>query len=179
MKTNKKGQLQMGETIGVLFVFFILLIFGLIFFFNLQKSSMISRQQLAQQLHAVTVAQRISTMPELRCSEEEAQEMNCFDLHNLEIAQQLFPQMVENNLRVDAYFHDSFGEVKVVVRQLNPYTGQWVKNYTLYDKTPTHYKDLNSLPLLIPIVLKNISFENSRGEYYFGQLEVTIFSGAK
>ncbi len=169
----------MGETIGVLFVFFILLIFGLIFFFNLQKASLINRAELSQEIYAVTVAQRISTMPEIRCSEEEAQEMNCFDIHNMEIAQALFPQMINNSLRMDAYFRDSFGEVKVVVKQLNPYTGEWVKNYTLYDRTPTYYKDLNSFPLLIPVVLKNISFENSRGEYYFGVLEVTIFSGTR
>ena len=44
---QKKGQVQMSETIAVMFIFFILVVFGLIFYF---KFSTIAAQQAEEEL---------------------------------------------------------------------------------------------------------------------------------
>src|SRR3989338_11111792 len=85
MKT-KKAQIQMGETIGVVFVFMILVTLGFIFYGFVAKTGAQEKQQENVQLDAVKKAQIISSLPELQCSEDNDVTENCVDYYRLTVA---------------------------------------------------------------------------------------------
>ena len=100
-KMNKKSQIQIGETIAVLFVFFILIIIGFIFYVKVIKSNIQSESEELSQLKSVGIAQRIMFLPELQCSEDNIIIDNSIDMLKLESAQNI---MKENEL----YYYDLF-----------------------------------------------------------------------
>ncbi len=67
-KMARKSQIQMGETIGILFVFFILVVFGFVFYMNVMKGSSKVEMEENIQLKTIGIAQRASFLPELQCS---------------------------------------------------------------------------------------------------------------
>ena len=75
----KKAQVQMAETIGILFIFLILVALGVSFWFKIQSSSISQKTVELQELQAVEVVQIVSNLPEIQCSRLNEVEDNCFD----------------------------------------------------------------------------------------------------
>ena len=65
----KKSQIQIGETIAVLFVFFLLVVIGFIFYVGVIKDSIVSEKDELSQLKSIEIAQKVLYLPELQCSE--------------------------------------------------------------------------------------------------------------
>ena len=79
-KMNKKAQMQMLETIGVIFIFFVLILFGSIFYFKFQEISFQNKQEelLAQSAMDTTLVTLF--LPEIQCSRGDSEaEDNCID----------------------------------------------------------------------------------------------------
>ncbi|MCK4589218.1 MAG: hypothetical protein KAT77_02160 [Nanoarchaeota archaeon] len=156
----KRAQVKMGETIAILFIFFVLILFGLIFYFQFQKSSferqkveLFSEQSISKSLVA-------SFLPELICSRNVAATVkNCIDLKKLEFASE---EMKDNR----EYYFDIFGFAVITVEEIYPGNGTWV----LYNQTPPEITREINTP--IPVSLFN-PVENT---YSFGALNVEVYT---
>src|SRR3989344_9507334 len=96
---GKKSQIQMGETIAVLFVFFVFILIGLIFYVKIIKGNIESDKEEASQLRAIGIAQRVMFLPELQCSEDNIIRDNCIDWWKLDSANSI---MKDN----EPYYYD-------------------------------------------------------------------------
>ena len=154
----------MTESIAILFVFFILLIFGFVFYTNVMRSTSHVEQEENIQLKAIGIAQKTSFLPELQCSKENIRTENCIDLLKLDAASDLIE---ENNI----YYYDTFEFSHIRVKEISPGTKEW----TLYNNTPSNYSD--RLSTFIPISLFNASVSQIRssGQYDFGILIVDVY----
>ncbi|MFC1723967.1 hypothetical protein ACFL0V_07565, partial [Nanoarchaeota archaeon] len=80
---KRKAQIKMGETIAILFIFFILLVVGAVFYMNIARSSMKKDIQESYDLKAIELAQVISFLPEVQCTESNVVRASCFDLYKI------------------------------------------------------------------------------------------------
>lgn len=75
-----KAQIKMAETVAILVVFFMLLMFGLSFYVGLQQENHERLQEETRELNALQIIQKASYLPELQCSIQNIQYDNCFDV---------------------------------------------------------------------------------------------------
>jgi len=73
-----KAQIKMFETIGVLVIFFFLLVAGVAFWFNVQQRGLQKQLARMDDLQSIQVVQRALFMPELDRSFVSVQKENCF-----------------------------------------------------------------------------------------------------
>ncbi len=139
---KKKSQIQIGETIAVLFVFFILVVIGFMFYAKVFKGNLETEKDELSQARSVGIAQRIMFLPELQCSEDNVIIDNCIDILKLESAQKL---MLDNSL----YYYDllEFSDVDIV--QIYPKEISW----NIYSRTTEDVK--NRFVTNVPISLYN------------------------
>ncbi len=109
----KKSQIQIGETIAVLFVFFILIAIGFIFYIRIIKEKVNSEMDYALELNSVSVAQRAMFLPELQCSGDNVIEADCIDKLKLELSTELMKQN-------QVYYYDIFEFAVINVTQIYP-----------------------------------------------------------
>ena len=98
---SKKSQIQIGETIAVLFVFFMLIVIGFLFYAKVIKGSIESEKEEASQFKSIGIAQKVMFLPELQCSENSIIIDNCIDSLKLDAAEEV---MRENQV----YYYDLF-----------------------------------------------------------------------
>tara|TARA_Y100000310_G_C20648078_1_gene797785 strand:+ start:974 stop:1474 length:501 start_codon:yes stop_codon:yes gene_type:complete len=156
---KRKGQIQMGESVAILFIFFILIVFGFVFYMKILGSSAQVEFQENIQLQAIGVAQRVSFLPELQCSRDNVRKENCIDLFKLSHLDELVP---EHQL----HYFDLFGFSRVTVQQLFP-SGS---DLLVYDNVPATFTD--KLSTFIPTSLYN----GTTGNFNMGVLVVEVFS---
>jgi hypothetical protein len=157
---NKKAQIQMGESIAILFIFFILVVFGFVFYMNIMKGSAKIEIEENIQLKAIGIAQEVSFLPELQCSEENVRVEDCIDLMKLDAASKL---LKDNSI----YYYDIFEFSKIWVEEVFPNEGT---KWDLYNSTPTTYR--NRISTFIPISL----FNPTSKKYNFGVLAVEVYT---
>ena len=115
----KKAQIQIGETIAVLFVFFILIVIGFIFYGRVIIGNIESQKEESTQLHSVTIAQRAMFLPELQCSEDIVEEITgCFDIFKINASKDVLGQ----NSR---YYYDLFEFSNITIKQIYPNENTW------------------------------------------------------
>lgn len=151
----------MGESVAILFIFFILLIFGFVFYMNVMRGS--SKVEIKEniQLKAIGIAQKVSFLPELQCSEENVRVEDCIDLYKLEAASKL---LEENNI----YYYDIFEFSNISVERVFP--PETRKVWPLYSNVLTNYT--NKLSTFIPLSL----FDAIEKKYDFGILVVEVYT---
>lgn len=159
MKKLKRAQIQMGESIAIMFIFFILVIFGFVFYANIVKTSTKLDIEENIQLKAISIAQKASFLPELQCSEENVRIENCIDILKLGAASYL---LEENNI----YYYDIFESSKIWVEEVFPESG---KTWPLYNNTLTDYR--NKISTFIPMSLLNVTSK----KFNFGILVVEVY----
>ena len=155
-----KAQIKMFETVGVLVVFFFLLVVGAVFYFNVQESAMEKELKKQVLLRSLQAAQRATFLPELDCSFLSVTKENCFDLRKLEV----FPDLVEE--REQDYFR-MFGYANITVKKVFPESDDF---YLMYIKTLDEYSDATKS--LIPVLL----YDPVLRTYDFGVIEVTTYA---
>lgn len=159
----KKAQVQMMETIAVLFIFFILIAFGFIFYANVLKGSIAVTKREHSELKAIELANRVSSLPELQCSDNNIVQENCIDWLKLEKADLLMDQ---NRL----FYFGMLGYSNVIIEQVFPVDYTSTFSYTVYSNIPPDYSD--KLPTYIPILLK----KPITGGYGFGIMTVILYA---
>ena len=159
--------MQMIETISVLFVFFILIAIGLVFFARVQQWGAKSQIEEAMQKRAVNIVQKASFLPELRCSEENVEKDNCIDIEKAEAVGGSAGVFKEN----EDYYFDIFGYARIEIGYIySTPAGKSFTNGILYNKQPDDWKDKIITP--VPILLKD-PIEKT---FDFGIMNVTIYS---
>ena len=153
---RKKAQVQTMETIAILFIFFILVFVGIVFYSNIMKSKFQETKVEYEELSKLQVVQIISSLPEIQCSQDNIVEPNCIDLLKFQAATHI--------LKMSDYF-DFFGFSKITVEEVFPNNNE----YILYDKQPD--KINQKLASYFPISL----FDAKHQSYSFGVLIVEVY----
>ena len=168
MKPNKSAQIRMTETIAVLFIFFVLIAFGLIFYYQYQKVSFKEKQAELFANRAMDTTLKTLFLPELACSKGEAEpEANCFDLMKLRHVNQTIKDHLAD------YYFDLFSYAKIKVTKTYPSPS---KSWILYEKRPEQLgqpnQEFNYEPTFFVVTLK----DEIDGSYGFGFIEVGVYS---
>lgn len=91
MRKNLRGQIRMSETIAILFIFFILIMFGIVFYYRYSQVAFKEKQEERLEAKAMEITLKALFLPELGCSRGEAEaEDNCLDLRKLKAAEGVF-----------------------------------------------------------------------------------------
>lgn len=161
---NRQAQIRLTETIAVLFIFFILVGLGIIFYAQYQKVSMKEEQQELAGRKAIEVTLQALFLPELICSKGEAEpEENCVDLMKARKFDTLTPYFND-------YYFDLFSYGRVVVHQLYPREERLV----LYDKQ--NPQALFNQTSFFVVALKDDTAGGFLPAYGYGYLEVGVYS---
>jgi len=155
---SKKAQIKMFETIAILVVFFILLLFGFIFYTKVIKGTYQEEQEEAFTLNAIELSEKIQFLPEISCTRNNIAEKGCIDLLKLKAATKIV-----NENRLD-YF-DSFGYSKVYLQEVYPNENEWI----LYD----FEKNIDSGKISTPFPIS--IYDPLEDESRFGVLYIDIY----
>src|SRR3989344_754641 len=153
----KKAQIRITETIAILIIFFILVMFGIIFFSQIQRTTFDQRSIQAAGERAVSTSLNALFLPELACTKGDAVEIkDCIDIFKLEAA----ATAIQGN--IDYYF-DIFQYATIRVEELYPAQREWA----LYSKTrdgsvPDEFTPKATTP--VPVSL----YDPLSREQYFG-----------
>ena len=158
IQMKKKSQIQIGETMAVLFVFFILIVIGFLFYTKIIKGNIETEQAELSQLKSVGISQIVMFLPELQCSEDNIIIDNCIDVLKLEAAQNLMKQK-------ETYYYDllEFGEVNV--SEIYPGSTRW----NIYSR---EINFTNKFVTNVPVALYN----STAKKYSFGILTIKTLS---
>jgi len=164
---KKKSQIQIGETIAVLFVFFILVVIGFIFYSKIIRGTIEVEKDELSQLQSIGVAQKIMFLPELQCSEDGIIIDNCIDLAKLRA-------VTENKLmKSDLYYFDllEFSDVSVLqIYPQEPVLCGTSRACAPYSKPLTDFK--NKFETNVPIDL----YDSSAKKHSFGLMTITTYT---
>jgi hypothetical protein len=152
----RRAQIRIGETIAVLLIFFFLLVLGVTFYLNIQKSRVYSNIDEVITQESIRISQMVSYLAELQCSSENIIEPNCYDLYKLDSADDIL-------LSNSDYYYPLFLFSEIVIDELYPYVDSWV----LYNNT---YPASAPIYTYIPISLYNPVSKR----YSFGVLSVLL-----
>ena len=157
---KRKAQMRMMETIAVIFIFFILVLFGLIFFTQIQSSAFEERQAEAVAEQSISISLQAIFFPELQCSKGEGIPVrDCIDLFKLEAAQQ--KMQAEQD-----YYFDIFQFATITVQEIYPGSRTWV----LYNQTKEDATRRIRTP--VPVSL----FEPVQNDFRYGVLTIEVQS---
>jgi len=151
-----KGQLHQMETIAILFVFFILVALGVVFFTKVAASNIQKDVEKFQELSKIQIAQIASSLPELQCSQDNVVRPNCVDTLKAETVQ------------LGTEYFDLFAYSTITVEQIFP-AGSGNK-HIIYDKQPNEMK--SKLTSYFPISMYDARDNN----YYFGVMLIEVYS---
>ena len=164
---GKKSQIQIGETIAVLFVFFILIVIGFVFYLNVVKGNLESEKEESSEIHSIELAQRVMFLPEIQCSEDVVKEKtNCIDILKLKSSEKIM-KVKENEI----YYYDLLEFSEVNVSQIYPSpTDTSLQNFNIYSRQTNDYKKV--LSTNVPVSLYNPTDKR----YSFGVLTIKTYS---
>ncbi|MBI4152424.1 hypothetical protein HY495_01825 [Candidatus Woesearchaeota archaeon] len=134
LKKTKQGQIHITETIAVLFIFFVLLFFGLVFYYKYVDVS--AKEQLAENLErrAVDSTTRFIFLPEVQCTQRELPPFPyCLDLLKLSA----FKDVLSGDALDEYYFH-LFSFAKITVQEVYP---DPARSWVVYDKPKIDYSN--------------------------------------
>ncbi len=153
----------MFETIAVLVVFFFILVFGVSFYFVLQRSSLSRQMERNAQLVSIQISQKISDLPELDCALAGIQIDNCVDKVKLE----KLNQALEDDAK-KLYYFNVLGYSEVVLNIIyTSYSAE--EQYEIYERTPNSF--FSAYKNQIPVLL----YDPVENKFAFGALEVTTY----
>lgn len=150
----------MTEAIAVIFIFFVLVLFGLIFYAQIQRSTLAEKEAAFAGERAISASLHALFLPELRCSKgENIPVKDCVDLYKLEITQRTMADERD-------YYFDLFRFAKVSVKEIYPGEQEWV----LYDMPKEGATRTARTP--VPVSL----FEPVQRTFHYGVLTIEVYS---
>ncbi len=158
---DKKAQVKFFETIGVLIVFFMLLIVSFVFYMNYQKAQFRIQQDQKAVLASTEIASKSFLLPELDCSILGVKIPNCYDKFKLSA----FSSLVKDIEAVNTYYFSIFGFATINVS--NVYSSE---SWILYDWRPLGKEPKKNVYRSTSCLLDPIS-----GACSFGVVEVATY----
>lgn len=155
----------MTETIAVMFIFFILLSLGIVFYakYSQKQAEAAEHERFGQKAMDMTL--QAVFLPELICTNAEAETgSNCMDLQKLEYIND------NKGLSGDEYYFSLFSYSYIWVEQLSPTEA----NYTIYNNTKEEYLEI--IPSFFVVTLKDyLGTYSGKSDYNYGVLHVEVY----
>jgi hypothetical protein len=158
-----------------MFIFFILLVFGFVFYSKIEARNIGIQQTQAEDLKSIEVAQLFSFLPELQCTNDNVPVSNCMDMMKLDA----LSRQISANADIKNYYYDMFLRSRITVQELYPNRDnpQGDKTWAVYDNSNFDWK--RKVASQIPVSLYNSTGDPLRGVkpyYSFGIIEVEVYS---
>jgi hypothetical protein len=161
----KKAQIKMTETIGVLVVFFVLVLMGFIFYAQYQKGAIREEQEERHAKTAVATSLKVFYIPELRCSNLNENIPACIDRQKFNI----FKTQINRNYN---YYSIIFGKADIYVYNLVD-----DETMSLYNGTPSRIGGMT--PIRFPISIYDATGTGTCGTNIgvckFGVLNIDVY----
>lgn len=123
---SKKAQLQMGESIFVVIIILLLIVFGLVFASNAEEDSIRADKEDFLDLDSITLTKYASSLAELQCSLLDVTELSCFDIDKLTA----FSNVTDKYPEISAeYYFSQFGNANITVHEIYPSNRNWTIYY--------------------------------------------------
>ena len=161
---RRKAQLQMSETIFVVFIILIIILLGFVVYSKFQETSIKEQQKSFRNKRVVEMAHRLSSWPELECSVAETTEFVCLDVTKLEVLGYFINKSKQENTYAFNYYFNLLKNSKITIIEVYPSSTEWML-YNNSGKTQT----ADRVP--IPVSLYNPLTKN----YAFGIMELVIY----
>lgn len=162
----RKGQMKMTETIAVLFIFFILVVFGIVFYARYHKISSQEKQDQDLVQKAIDITTKVLVLPELECSQGQSEAQKyCLDLTKLRLIEEkgLFQQHLEE------YYFNLFSYSTITVYQTYPLGDP--DGWTIYNFPKPGGK--NKEPTFFIVSLRD---DFPKRSYNYGYIKVEVYS---
>lgn len=159
----KKSQLKIGESIAVLFIFFVLVIMGVIFWSKYSQTSFVEKTEEEMLSKAVKVSQTVSYLPELQCSAQEVIKFNCFDLYKI----RNMSSLLESDPDMNLHYFDTLSFSNITIISLYPhYETLNIYDRPYFEEGPHSYRTTQ-----VPVAVLN----PVTGMHSFGYLDVKVY----
>ncbi len=153
----------MSESIGVLIIFFFLMIFGFGFYVRLQKINFEKELEKNADLRGISIAQKAAFLPELQCTFRNIQTDNCFD----ELKVLSFIKSMESPASQD-YYAQFFGFSELLLEQF-ALEGFSAVNYSLYSNPKLKSTYISTITIPVSV------YDPAGRKYSFALLNVKAY----
>src|SRR3989344_8041936 len=83
-RLSRRSQIQMGENVIIIFIFFILLIFAVVFFMKIQGAKTKQKIDIDVTGRGLQIAQKVAFLPEVQCTKDNAEIFSgCYDKYSI------------------------------------------------------------------------------------------------
>lgn len=168
MIRTRKAQVRMTETIAVLFIFFVLLLFGMIFYYRYQSTAIQEQKEELLAERAMSTTLRVLFLPELMCTQFTAEPIdNCID--GLKLRQLENDGVIQSH--VEDYYFELFSYATVTIYEMVP-GGNFIP-HVIYDKPKPDSQNIESTFFVITV---REQFPNRPEEFHYGYIEVKVYA---
>ena len=166
---KKKAQIHLTETIAVIFIFFVLVLFGLIFFFKFQTGQIEEKKTELVNTRVIDTATKTLFLPEFSCSKSGGETtVNCLDMMKVDRMIGDTGLFKQNELK---YF-ELFSFANITVKQIYPPLPLEQSFKYLYGKKPPQFR--KKKPSFFSVSLKD---ERLGKDFHgFGYLLIEVYS---
>ncbi len=186
---SSRAQIQMTETIAVIFIFFILLFFGMIFYYKYVDVSIEAQREENLERRAIDITNKVLFLPEIQCTARWLSAKNyCLDLLKLQAFQKVLSQdeetknnkAPENNeaQNNEDYYFNIFSFARITVQEIYP---DATKSWVVYDKPKKYDPPRKDLPpgkkMYTSTALQDDEVQqDGESAVNFGMLTVEVYS---
>lgn len=153
---KRKSQIKMTETIGIIIIFFVIVLFALIFYSQYQKSALTKQKQEILAKDVISLSLRTAYLQEIRC-EQTTETGTCIDLYKLDALK----QVIQEN---ETFYSNLFGTANIYFKDIINKITYDIYNNTLPDFT-------KKTRITTPILLRDVTKDKN----YFGVLYVDYY----
>lgn len=168
---RKNAQLQMNETVFVVFIIMMIIFLGLVVLSRFQEVSFKDKSKSVRSLKVIESSQKISFWPELDCSDVKVSEFACLDIVKLKVLGNFINESKESN-RIYAfnYYFDLLRNSKITVTEVYPLnTSVLGETYWVLWENPGTKRTTDNIR--VPVNL----FDPLTGRYALGIMELQIY----
>jgi hypothetical protein len=168
---RKKAQLQMNETVFVVFIIMIIIFLGLVVYSRFQELNIQDKSKAVKNTKVIESAQSISFWPELDCSDVKVSDFACLDMEKLKILGKFVNDTKQaNKIYTFNYYFNLLGNSKITVTEVYPLnTSVLGETYWVLWENPGTKKTTDTI--LVPVNL----FDPFTGRYALGVMELQMY----
>ena len=170
MKIERKAQIQMTETIFVVFFILIIILLGFVAYSKFQEQHIIEQKKILKRMQLIELAHRLSSWSELECSVVGTTEFVCLDVTKLMVFEDFIKESKNKSSYARNYYFDLLRNSKITVTEIYPsHTHTLGKDYWVLYENPGTTQTIS--PISVPVSLYNPLTKT----YAFGIMELLVY----
>lgn len=158
---QKKGQLQMAETISIIIIVLIIIIFAIVFWGKVKYGDVKQQEIEIKELSVIEISKLLNEMTELNCYQAGVEEVECIDWYKV-LAFNATMYSGQGGARDEAtfsYYRKYFSASKITIERIYP--EHMKATVVIYNHNITN---TSSRQLYMPVLIK----DSVRNSYGFG-----------